>query len=82
MSSQTPFNFFIHEPLAFGDIAVKLDASWRVEFEYAENKMTWHKEMLHYWNRVYYCGLDYHNNHFLQCIIFIQSSWRCIFTNI
>lgn len=20
--------------------------------------------MLHYWNRVYYCGLDYHNNHF------------------
>lgn len=56
-SSQNHFNFFIHEPLAF-------DASWRVKFEYGKNKMTWHKEMLHYWNRVYYCGLDYHNNHF------------------
>lgn len=45
-------------------IDIKLDASWRVKFEYVKNKMTWHKEILHYWNRVYYCGLDYHNNHF------------------
>lgn len=62
--SQTPFNFFIHEPLAFGVIDIKPDASRRVKFEYVKNKITWHKETLHYWNRVYYCGLDYHNNHF------------------
>lgn len=54
MSFQTPFNFFIHEPL------MHLDWS---SLNMQRTKRH-HKEMLYYWNRVYYCCLDNHNNCF------------------